>query len=294
MKEGRPFFTLIGGIVILCILTAGCREQRFTDVEFVATPQPVVNEMLKMAQVTKDDVVYDLGCGEGRIVITAAHMFGARGVGVELDPHLIKIGNERARQKGVQDRVKFKQGDFFQADLSEATVVSLYLTPELNVRLLPKLFKELRPGARVVTNDFNMGEWRPDDMGRLENVKYEYPDKIYRRDAYYYFWKIPGDVAGRWKFSLDLASGRRDCMLRLSQKFQQVSGAMILPGREQLIADARLSGDQISFTVLDETASEKTVLWFKGRATGKTMEGMVEIPQGETAGHYHWLATREK
>lgn len=290
----RPFLTILPGIIIFSLITSGCRQHRFTDVEFVATPQPVVNEMLKMAKVTKDDVVYDLGCGDGRIVITAAKMFGARGVGVDLDRSLIKVSNEHAREKGVRDLVKFINGDFFQLDLKEATVVALYLTPGLNVRLRPKLFRELKPGARVVTNDFNMGDWKPDDMGRLSDVKYEYPDKIYKRDAFFYFWTIPGDVAGQWRFSLDLAQGKRDYTLRLFQKFQQISGTMIIQGREHVIADARLAGDQFSFTVQDETVSEKTVLWFKGRATGKAIEGMVEIPQGETAGHYHWLATRGK
>ncbi len=288
------FWAVICGIITFSLMAAGCKEHRFTDVEFVPTPQPVVNEMLKMAKVTKDDVVYDLGCGDGRIVITAAKMFGARGVGVDLDQNLIKASNMHAREKGVQDLIKFIKGDLFQLDVKEATVVALYLTPELNVRLRPKFFKELKPGARIVSNDFNMGDWKPDDMGRLSDVQYEYPDKIFKRDAYFYFWTIPADVSGQWRFSLASFKGKRDFTMRLFQKFQEINGKMSMQGRENVIADTRLEGNQLSFTVQDETASEKTIMWFKGRATGNAIEGIVEIPKGESAGHYHWLATREK
>jgi ubiquinone/menaquinone biosynthesis C-methylase UbiE len=294
MAPRRPFLTVIPGIIIFSLIAVGCRQHRFTDVEFVPTPQLVVNEMLKMAKVTKDDVIYDLGCGDGRIVITAAKMFGARGVGVDLDPNLIKISNMHAREKGVRNLVKFIKGDLFQTDLKEASVVALYLTPELNVRLRPKFFRELKPGARVVSNDFNMGDWKPDDMGRLSDVQYEYPDKIFKRDAYFYFWTIPADVSGQWKFSLASFKDKRDFTMRLFQNFQEINGKMSMQGRENVIADARLAGDQFCFTVKDETVSEKTVMWFKGRATGNSIEGVVEIPKGETAGHYHWLATREK
>jgi ubiquinone/menaquinone biosynthesis C-methylase UbiE len=289
------FFTAIPGIIILGLIASGCEQHRFTDVEFVATPQLVVNEMLKMAKVTKDDVVYDLGCGDGRIIISAAKMFGARGVGVDLDQNLINISNRHAREKEVQNRVKFIKGDFFQTDLKEATVVALYLTPELNVRLRQKFFKELKPGTRIVSNDFTMGEWKPDDMDCLRDVQYEYPDRVYKRNAYYYLWTIPQNVSGHWRFSLTSSKGKQDFTLRLFQKFQEVEGTMNTQGRERVIADTRLAGNQFSFTVrIDETASEKTIMWFHGRATGTAMEGVVKIPGGETAGHYHWLATREK
>jgi SAM-dependent methyltransferase len=290
----KSYFLVIPGIIIVSLIAAGCRQHRFADVEFVPTPQPVVNEMLKMAKVTKYDVVYDLGCGEGRIVITAAKMFGARGVGVDLDQSLIKVSNLHAREKGVTDLVKFINGDLFQTDLQEATVVALYLTPELNVRLRPKFFRELKPGARVVSNDFNMGDWKPDDMGRLSDVQYEYPDKTFKRDAYFYFWTIPANVSGQWRFSLPSSKGKRDFTLRLFQKFQEINGKVSRPDRENVIADARLAGEQICFTVKDEAVSGQTIMWFKGRATGNIIEGVVEIPQGDAAGRYHWLATREK
>ncbi len=137
---------------------------RDPDVIFIPTPQSVVDAMLKLAKVTKDDVVYDLGCGDGRIVITAARMFGARGVGIDIAPKRIKESNENAMAAGVTDRVKFLHTDIFakSTDLSEATVVTLYLLPSLNVRLLPKLRSELKPGTRIVSNSFPMGDWAPE------------------------------------------------------------------------------------------------------------------------------------
>src|SRR5689334_7939067 len=133
---------------------------RDPDVIFVPTPQSVVDAMLKLAHVTKDDVVYDLGCGDGRIVVTAAKQFGARGVGIDIDPKRIKESNENAVSAGVTDRVKFLNTDIFadSTNLSEATVVTLYLLPSLNVKLLPKLRRELKPGTRIVSNSFGMGE----------------------------------------------------------------------------------------------------------------------------------------
>ncbi len=135
---------------------------RDPDVIFISTPQSVVDAMLKLAKVTKDDVVYDLGCGDGRIVVTAAKQFGARGVGIDIDPKRIKESNANAMAAGVADRVKFMQTDIFadSTNLSEATVVTLYLLPSLNVRLLPKLRRELKPGTRIVSNSFDMGEWQ--------------------------------------------------------------------------------------------------------------------------------------
>ena len=137
---------------------------RDPDVIFVPTPQSVVDAMLKLAKVTKDDVVYDLGCGDGRIVVTAAKQFGARGVGIDIDPKRIQESNANASAAGVTDKVKFLNTDIFadSTNFSEATVVTLYLLPSLNVKLLPKLRKELKPGTRIVSNSFGMGEWEPE------------------------------------------------------------------------------------------------------------------------------------
>lgn len=134
------------------------------DVPYVPTPNEVVDEMLKVAHVGKNDVVYDLGCGDGRIVIAAAQKYGARGIGVDLSEERIKECNENARKAGVTDRVKFLRQDLFETDLKDATVVTLYLLPHLNERLKPKLFSELKPGTRVVSHAFDMGDWNPDKV----------------------------------------------------------------------------------------------------------------------------------
>jgi ubiquinone/menaquinone biosynthesis C-methylase UbiE len=126
-------------------------------------------------------VVYDLGCGDGRIVITAAKRYGARGLGVDLDPQRIKESNANARKEGVTDRVKFIEGDLFKVNLKDATVVTLYLLPEVNLRLRPKLFRELRPGTRVVSHDFDMGEWKPEKTVTVRD----------QREHTIYFWTIP-------------------------------------------------------------------------------------------------------
>lgn len=156
--------------------------QREPDVVYVPTPQEVVNEMLALAKVTKNDVIYDLGSGDGRIPITAAQKFGTRGVGIDINPERIREARANAKKAGVTDRVKFLQQDLFQTDISDASVVTLYLLPQLNVKLRPQLFKQLKPGTRVVSHDFDMGDWKPD---RVVQTK---------EGSTIYLWTIPKEV----------------------------------------------------------------------------------------------------
>ena len=151
---------------------------RTPDVIYVPTPPEVVEAMLKVANVKAGDVVYDLGCGDGRIVVTAAQKYGARGVGIDIDPQRIKEANENVQKAGVGDRVKIMQADLFETSLSEATVVTLYLLPSLNVKLMPKLMKELKPGTRIVSHAFDMGDWKPEQTINVDG-----------RTVYY--WTIP-------------------------------------------------------------------------------------------------------
>jgi len=153
------------------------------DVPYVPTPQEVVDEMLRVANVGKNDVVYDLGCGDGRLVITAVKKFGAkRGVGVDIDPQRIKESNENAQAAGVTDRVKFVVQDLFKTDIKEATVVTLYLLPDVNLRLRPKLWSDLKPGTRVVSHAFDMGDWQPEKTTSVDGRTI-------------YFWTIPAKQA---------------------------------------------------------------------------------------------------
>jgi SAM-dependent methyltransferase len=151
-------------IVLLSVaaLSATGQPKRTPDIHFVPTPEEVVEAMLRLADVGKDDVVYDLGSGDGRIPITAARRFGARGVGIDLDPKLVAQATRSAQDAGVGDRVRFVEGDIFEADISGATVVTLYLLSSINERLRPKLLKELRPGTRIVSHQFRMGDWQPE------------------------------------------------------------------------------------------------------------------------------------
>jgi precorrin-6B methylase 2 len=151
------------------------------DVPYVPTPEAVVDAMLKVAKVGKDDVLYDLGSGDGRIVITAARNFGTRGVGIDIDPERVKEANANAKTAGVTDKVKFLQQDIFKTDFSEATVVSLYLLPTINMKLRPQLFKQLKPGTRVVSHAFDMGNWQPQQKLVVEG-----------RSIYY--WVIPEQI----------------------------------------------------------------------------------------------------
>jgi ribosomal protein L11 methylase PrmA len=151
---------------------------RRPDVIYVPTPEEVVEAMLQVANVTKDDIVYDLGSGDGRIPVTAAKKYGARGVGIDIDPQRIKEANENVARNNVGDKVKILNADLFATDISEATVVTLYLLPSLNVKLMPKLMKELKPGTRIVSHAFDMGDWKPEKELDVNGRKV-------------YFWTIP-------------------------------------------------------------------------------------------------------
>ena len=157
----RPVLLLLIALVMAPLGAQAPAPTRSPDVIYVPTPPEVVTAMLKLAEVTKNDVVYDLGSGDGRIPITAAKTLGARGVGIDINPERIAEANANATKEGVTDRVKFRHEDLFTADISEATVVTLYLLPSLNLKLVPKLNKELKPGTRVVSQSFDMGSIKP-------------------------------------------------------------------------------------------------------------------------------------
>jgi tRNA G37 N-methylase Trm5 len=169
---------VVASIPASAVVIAQEAPARRPDVIYVPTPEAVVEAMLQVANVGKDDIVYDLGCGDGRIPVTAAKKYGARGIGIDIDPQRIAEANENVKKNDVGDRVKIVQGDLFQQDLSPATVVTLYLLPSLNVKLMPKLMKELKPGTRVVSHAFDMGDWKPEKEIDVEGRKV-------------YYWTIP-------------------------------------------------------------------------------------------------------
>jgi SAM-dependent methyltransferase len=205
------------------------------EVPYWPTPIEVVDQMLAMAEVKAGDVVYDLGSGDGRLVIAAAREFGARAVGVEIDAPLVQTSREHARTSGVADRATFLWQDLFVTDLQPATVVAIYLRDDVNLKLRPKLLSELRPGSRLVSHDFGMGDWEPDRVQRVQG-----PTRLHT----ICFWVIPARVEGVWQ----VQQGAREARLTLTQRYQTLSGALATDGREQTLTDARLTGDRITFT----------------------------------------------
>lgn len=174
--------SILAAILLASAALAQAPEQIQINPPYVRTPDHVVNAMLKLAAVKASDIVYDLGCGDGRIVIAAAKEYGAHGVGIDIDPERVQEARDNAGNAGVEALVKFEVNDLFAADIHNATVVALYLLPDVNLRLRPKLLKDLKPGTRVVSHDFHMGDWKPE--------KHELVDAA----SNIYLWRIPGRI----------------------------------------------------------------------------------------------------
>jgi|SRR5690554_16135 len=226
------------------------------DVPFVPTPYEVVEGMLDLADVKKNDVVYDLGCGDGRIVVTAAKKYGVKAVGVDSNPQRIKESNENAKENGVTDKVEFYEQNLFETDLSEASVVTIYLLSEVNLRLRPKLFQELKPGSRVVSNSFDMDEWEPDDR-RV----------VGQRNIY--LWVIPENFSGKWQGKLE-GDKTRDIKLDLTQKFQKVSGSLQIGESKYKITEVSHDGNRINFKA-EGNGDKKNQLRFEGELNKNEM-----------------------
>jgi SAM-dependent methyltransferase len=230
------------------------------DVVWVPTPQALVDRMLEMAEVTKDDYVIDLGSGDGRTVITAARL-GARAHGIEYNPDMVALSQRNAEAAGVTDRATFVQGDIFESDFSEATVVTLFLLPELNLRLRPILL-DMEPGLRVVSNTFDMGDWEPDERVEAGGDCMTYCNA--------YKWIIPAKVEGNWRLG--------DAELTLTQTYQMLTGSLNRGGEMLPISEARMNGREISFL-----AGDRRYIGEVG--TDGTMTGSIE-------GGGEWNASR--
>ncbi|HXF67628.1 MAG TPA: methyltransferase domain-containing protein [Burkholderiales bacterium] len=235
------------------------------DVVWVPTDQPLVEKMLDLARVTPRDYVIDLGSGDGRTVIAAARR-GARALGIEYNPDLVELSRRNAAKAGVAERARFVRGDIFESDFSQATVVTLFLLPELNLKLRPKLL-DMKPGTRVVSNSFTMGEWQAD---RTVKATSEEGCNSY---CTAYLWIVPAKVAGTWR----LAQGEGE--LTLKQSFQMISGTLRAGGVETAVR-GRLRGEEISFTA--GTAR------YTGRVSGDLIKGAVRSDKGRA----EWSATR--
>jgi len=227
------------------------------DVIYEPTSYPILDEMLNMAEVISEDTVVDLGCGDGRIVIRAAKQRGAKGIGVDLDPERIKESWKNAESEGVVDKVRFREQNLFSADIGDATVVMLYLFPEVNLRLRPKLLRDLKPGTRIVSHSHPMGEWNADAV-----------KKVNGHDLH--FFVVPANVTGTWRGADPKG---QEMYLNLTQKFQQVQGTVTFGTEPYPIRSCSLKGAHLSFTVERSVEGVKRLLFFEGRVTGETIEG---------------------
>jgi SAM-dependent methyltransferase len=251
---------------------------RQPDVHFVPTDTTKVREMLTAANVSPNDLVYDLGCGDGRFVITAVKKFKARrGVCVDIDPVRIKESKSNADTAGVKNKIEFVEGDLFEQDLSKATVITLYLLPSLNERLRPKLFRETRPGTRIVSNAFDMGDWKAD---RNMTVKMNSG-----MQSYAYLWIMPADVSGQWRLTTEGGSAK-EYALDVKQKYQEVSGTATVDGKTTPLSALTVQGDQVSFTLGDGAD--------RVDYTGKVADGKASGTAKGKGGSFGWSAERTK
>jgi hypothetical protein len=255
-------------------------QEKDLDTPYVPTPQVVVDRMLELAQIKPGDTVIDLGSGDGRIMITAAQKYGARGFGVELNPHLVERSNEAARSAEVSDRVKFLQQDLFKTDFREADVLTLYLLPDVNIVLRPKILSDMKPGARVVSHDYGMGLWRPE----VEEIV-PAPDKTVgaRKESTVYLWIVPARVGGAWDLDIHVGKRSRRYPLTLEQQYQALTGSVLVQGKKAMpITRGALKGDEIRIEMPDGAVSRGPVA-LVGRATGDTLKGSVQRDQKEIA-----------
>lgn len=272
----------------IATLGAAQAQEGAGDVVYVPTPQVVVDAMLDMAKVTADDYIIDLGSGDGRIVITAAKKYGARGFGVDLDAVLLKRANEAARREGVAERAHFVEQNLFETDLSKATVITSYLLPEMNEKLRPKIL-QLRPGTRVVAHDYHMGEWQPDDNDTLS-----VPEKTVGNPgtSYIFMWYVPANAAGKWQIRAPVNGKRLAVDLDLDQHFQMLNGSGRINDRSAQLQGARVRGEEVTFWLTLGSGAAAVRHEFNGRIKGDTIDGTVRVHAGKKVDEAAFTARR--
>jgi hypothetical protein len=285
VPDAARFAVRVAALAILSIPPGWAAEPR---VPYVPTPQEVVERMLEIAKVGPHDYLIDLGSGDGRIVVTAAKKYGTRGFGVDLNPERIRESNENARRAGVTDKVAFYQRDLFETSLAEATVITLYLLPQVNIELRPKLL-ELKPGTRLVSHDFDMGDWKPDN-----HIKMDAQDKYGGAggSSEVYFWIVPARVAGVWRWELTVSGKPLAYELKLEQKYQVVTGSASVGGRAARLQDARLRGDEIRFVFTAEVNGSPVKHEFTGKIAGDAVTGSARLSGARLQGQHEWNAQR--
>jgi hypothetical protein len=286
--------TLLARGLALCAalaLAAPAAADGWGDTPYVPTPQNVVDTMLEIAKVGPKDFVVDLGSGDGRIVITAATRFGARGFGVDIDPRLVKLSNQLAAKAGVADRAAFFERDLYQTDISPASVLTLYLLPEVVLMIRPKVLDTLRPGTRVVSHDYDFGEWQPD-----YEIVVDAPGKPVGREqtSRIMYWIVPARVSGRWMWRMKDAGGaEREFELALKQMFQKVEGTLHSGGRVIALEEVKLTGDRLQFSARLPSPGGAARYEFDGRMTMNALDGVVQVTGADASPAQHaWSAAR--
>ena len=224
------------------------------DVPYVPTSEAVLDRMLEFAAPTKDDYLIDLGCGDGRIPVAAAQRFGTRGLGVDIDPLRIREANDNAKNANVTEKVTFRQANLFDTEIADATILTLYLLPAINLELRPRILNELQPGTRVVSHDFDMGDWRPDREARIGDSNSVF------------MWVVPAKAEGNWT----VIEGDRKYTLNILQRFQQIAGEATIDGKTVPLRNTKLEGRQISFELPDKDGQSKR---YEGQVKNNTIQG---------------------
>ena len=241
------------------------------DVIWVPTPEELVERMLRMAQTTSSDFVFDLGSGDGRTVIVAAKKFGATAQGIEYNPEMVALSQKNAQAAGVAAKATFAKADLFETDLSKATVITMYLLPSINAKLKPKILA-LKPGTRVVSHAFDMEDWTPDEMSTVEG----------RRAM---LWIVPAKVNGVWRMRLGEGN---EPELSITQRYQMLEGGIRYGRLTAGLREPRVNGDRISFTFMDQAGNLHAAT---GKVTGDTMEGTLR-PLAGGGPEVRWTARR--
>ena len=278
-------------VVLIAALPAFAQQPAWSwddgTVPYVQTPMEIVERMLRMAEVKKDDYVIDLGSGDGRIIIEAAKR-GARGLGVDIDPNLVKHAIENAQKAGVDTRTQFIVKDIFETDLSAATVVAFYLLPDFNAKLLPKLLA-LKPGTRIVSHDGGIADWPPDE--RLEMRAPEKPVGVGGMSRVE-LWIVPADAKGSWQSDLPMHGGKWRFDVR--QKYQELDIDVAAQGRDLLVRNSRLRGEEIKIIVTGIVNGRAWHHYFAGQLKDDSISGEVTVSDGNNKRSYPWTATKTR
>lgn len=260
-------------------------SQQGQDVPYVPTPMNVVEAMLELAKVGPDDFLIDLGSGDGRIVIAAAKQRGARGFGVEIVPSLVSDAKRQAERQAVSDRVEFRAENLFLTELNKASVLTVYLYPNILHQLRPRIFEQLRPGVRVVSHEFDFGNWKPDAQLRVK-----VPDKPYGPPVSdVYLWVVPANAAGRWQWRVPVDGAEVAWEIELRQAFQVLSGTARAEGKPARIENARLRGAEIALIVSRSVNGREVREELAGIIAGDTIRGKTRSGSGPDA---PWQASR--